>query len=448
MNRWMAMVVVAGLLAACDKKTEAPAGKSPALLAAEARGKQAKSHAAEPHAHAAPHGGQVESTPRGHLELVSTRDGSYRVYLLDEAMKPRSLDGATGSIKVAKGGYPEVTLAPAGDHLAGKGREHTDDHLAMVVTVVQGGKPESARFSAHLEEHGHGGLVGKLVQEPCPGKPMLGLTVEQCAQQGGVYMLLVSGSPVRLLLPEGQDPKTVLGPKVGQNVQVEGTTNEALGGQLILAEKVVMEHDHTPLQGGIVAMSGDLHLEVLSLRSGEVRLWVTDGFRKPVPIASMKGTVEAAGKSVPLTPEPGGQFLSAKLPPTDQERETTVRLPLPEDPEYFISFLLTAKDAPAAAAPAPAAAKAGAKEVQEVTIVIAGGYQPSEVKLKKGVPARLRFVRKDTGGCAEQLLIPDFGVKQALPGLTETVVEFTPDKVGSFVFTCGMQMMKGTLVVN
>lgn len=444
MNRWIAMVMVAGLLAACDKKTEAPAAKSPAPAA----GAQAKAHAAEPHAHAAPHGGQVESTPRGHVELVATRDGNYRVYLLDEGMNPRSLEGASGSIKVAKGGYPDVTLAPAGDHLAGKGPEHKDDHLAMVVTVVQGGKPESARFAAHLEEHGHGGMVGKLTLAPCPGQPMLGLSVEQCAQQGGVYMLSVSGSPVRLLMPEGQDVKALLGPKVGQNVQVEGTMNEALGGRLILAEKVVMEHDHTPLQGGIVAMSGDLHLEVLSLRSGEVRVWVTDGFRKPVPLTGMKGTVEAEGKSVPLTPEPGGQFLSAKLPPTEKERETTVRLPLPGDPEYFITFLLTAKDAQGAAAPAPAPAKDGAKEVQEVTIVIAGGYQPSEVKLKKGVPARLRFVRKDTGGCAEQLLIPDFGVKQALPGLTETVVEFTPDKAGTFPFTCGMKMMKGTLVVN
>jgi hypothetical protein len=315
----------------------------------------------------------------------------------------------------------------------------------MVVTVVQGGKPESARFSAHLEEHGHGGMVGKLIQEPCPGRPLLGLTVEQCAQQGGVYVLLVGGSPKRLVMPEGQDAKALLGPKVGQNVQVEGSMDEALGGGIILAEKVVMEHDHTPLQGGIVAMSGEMHLEVLSLRSGEVRVWVTDGFRKPVPLSGMKGTVEAAGQSVPLTPEPGGQFLTAKLPPTDQERETTVRLPMPGDPEYFITFLLTAKDAPAAA---PAAAKAGGEKVQEVTIVVAGGYEPSEVKLKKGVPARLRFVRKDTGGCAEQLLIPDFGVKQVLPGLTETVVEFTPDKVGSFPFTCGMKMIKGTLVVN
>ncbi len=443
MNRWMAMVVVAGLLAACDKKTEAPAAKAPAPAATQAQA--TKPHAAEPHAHAAPHGGWVESTPRGHVELVATREGSYRVYLLDEAMGLRPVEGASGSIKVAKGGYPDVTLTPAGDHLAGQGPAHTDDHLAMVVTVVQGGKPESARFSAHLEAEGHGGLVGQLRQEPCPAQLPAGLTAEQCARQGGVYTVSVSGAPVRVLVAQGQDAKALLGPKVGQRVQIEGTVEEVAGTRTVRAERVTVEHDHTPLQGGIVAMSGDMHLEVHSLRSGEVRVWVTDAFRKAVPLSGMKGTVEAGGTSVPLTPEPGGQFLSAKLPASDQERETTIRLPMPGDPEYFITFLLTPKDALAAA---PASAKAGATQVQEVTIIVAGGYQPSEVKLKKGVPARLRFIRKDTGGCAEQLLIPDFGVAQPLPGLTETVVEFTPDKAGSFPFTCGMRMMKGTLTVN
>ncbi len=345
MNRWMmAVVLVAGLLAACDKKTEAPAGKEAAPVAAQAQ--TTKRHAAEPHAHAAPHGGVVETTPRGHMELVATRDGSYRVYLFDDAMNARPLEGASGSIKVAKGGYADVTLAPAGDHLAGKGQEHTDDHLAMVVTVVQGGKPESARFSAHLEDHGHEGLVGKLSQEPCPATLPAGLTAEQCAAQGGVYTLSVDGAPVRVLVAQGQDAKALLGPKVGQRVHVEGTVEEAGGSRTVRATQVTMEHDHTPLQGGIVAMSGDMHLEVLSLRSGEVRVWVTDGFREPVPLSGMKGTVEAAGQSVPLTPEPGGQFLTAKLPPTEQERETTVRLPMPGDPEYFITFLLTREGCP------------------------------------------------------------------------------------------------------
>jgi hypothetical protein len=444
MKRWMGMVVVAGLLAACDKKTEAPAQPGPAPVASQAQAK--RPHSAEaPHAHAAPHGGWVESTPRGHMELVATREGGYRVYLFDDALQPRPVEGASGSIKVAKGGYPDVALTAAGDHLAGKGPAHTDDHLAMVVTVVQGGKPESVRFSAHLEANGHGGLVGELRQEPCPATLPVGFTAQQCAKQGGMYTLTVGGAPVLVLAAQGQDAKAMLGSKVGQRVHIEGSVEEVGGSRVVQAATVTVEHDHTPLQGGIVAMSGDLHLEVLSLRSGEVRVYVTDAFRKPVPLSNMKGTVEAGGQNVPLTPEQGGQFLAAKLPATEQERETTVRLPMPGDPEYFITFLLKPKDAQAAA---PAPDTAGAKPVQEVTIIVAGGYEPSEVRLKKGIPARLRFIRKDTGGCSEQLIIPDFGVKQVLPGLTETVVEFTPDKVGSFPFTCGMRMLKGTLVVN
>ena len=372
MKRWMGWVLIAGLLAACDKKAEAPSASMPP--SSEARGSARHARAAHPCALAAPHGGWVESTSRGHLELVASRDGSYRVYLLDDGLKVRPIEGASGSIKVAKGGYPDVVLTPAGDHLAGQGPAHTAEHLAMVVTIVQGGKPETVRFNAHLEAQGHGSTP-----------------------------------------PSG-----------------------------------MKEHDHTPLQGGTVVMSGEMHLEVLSLRSGEVRVWVTDAFRKPVSISAMKGTVEASGQRVPLAPEQGGQFLVAKLPPSDQERETTVHLPMPGDPEYFITFLLTPKDARAeeASKPSPAPAPAKADAVQEVTITVAGGYEPSQIQLKKGVPVRLRFVRKDTAGCSEELVIPDFGVRKTLLALSETVVELTPDKTGTFPFTCGMGMLKGQLVVN
>lgn len=363
-KRIIAAVMALGLTAACSKKdapAEAPAAAAPA-----------KSHmAAEPHAHSAPHGGLVESTTRGHVELVAERGGSYRVYLLDEALNVRPVDGASGSVKVAKGGYPDVKLTPAGDHLAGQGPEHSDEHLAMVVTVVRDGKPEVARFTAHLEATPHGAAGGHAA-------PM-------------------------------------------------------------------QAHDHTPLHGGIVAMSGDTHLEVLSLKSGEVRVWVTDAFRQPVALTGKKGTVEAGGAVVPLTPEPSGAFLTGKLPAAEAEREVTVRLPMPDDPEYFIGFMLTPVDAPKTAAAGTAAQAAG---VQEVTITVQGGYQPSEVVLKVGVPARLRFVRKDSGGCGEELVIPAFGIQKPLPGLSETVVSFTPDKAGEFPFTCGMQMMKGMLVVR
>jgi hypothetical protein len=391
----------------------------------------------------------VESTPRGHLELVASRDGAYRVYLLDAALQTRPVDGASGAVKVAKGGYPEVPLTPARDHLEGKGPAHGDDHLAMVVTVVREGRPEVARFNAHLEAHGHGGgLAGVLKLAPCPEAPPAGLSEEACATQGGLYTLEPQGdAPVVVLASGGLEPRTALAPRVGQRVHVMGTVDEVRGAKRVVASGVMVEHDHTPFHGGTVAMSGDHHLEVLALKSGEVRVWVSNAFRQPVPLAELKGTVETGAGSAPLVPATDGQYLTGTLPAASGEHEVTVHLPMPGDPEYFIGFLLTPVDGPAApVAPAPEPPKVDA--AQEVVITVQNGYLPGTVTLKKGTPARLRFVRKDSGGCGGEVLIPDFGVRQSLPGLKETVVELTPDKEGTFAFTCGMQMMKGTLVVQ
>lgn len=86
--------------------------------------------------------------------------------------------------------------------------------------------------------------------------------------------------------------------------------------------------------------------------------------------------------------------------------------------------------------------------VQEVTITVQGGYEPAEVKLRKGVPARLVFDRQETSGCSEEIVIPDFGVRKFLPAFQKTTVELKPESAGSFEFTCGMSMLRGRLVVE
>lgn len=95
-----------------------------------------------------------------------------------------------------------------------------------------------------------------------------------------------------------------------------------------------------------------------------------------------------------------------------------------------------------------ATAAAGAGGVQEVTITVHGGYDPAEVRLKKGVPARLVFERQETSGCSEEVVLPDFGIRRFLPAFQKTTVELTPDRAGSFEFTCGMSMLRGRLVVE
>jgi len=85
---------------------------------------------------------------------------------------------------------------------------------------------------------------------------------------------------------------------------------------------------------------------------------------------------------------------------------------------------------------------------QEVTITVQGGYEPAEVHLRKGVPARLVFDRQETSGCSEEVVIPDFGIRKFLPAFQKTAVELKPETAGSFEFTCGMSMLRGRLVVE
>lgn len=86
--------------------------------------------------------------------------------------------------------------------------------------------------------------------------------------------------------------------------------------------------------------------------------------------------------------------------------------------------------------------------IQEVTITVDGGYVPSIVTVKRGQPVRLQFDRRDPSSCLEKVLFPDFHVAQDL-GLNQTTpVEFTPQTVGMFQFSCGMGMFHGAINVE
>jgi plastocyanin domain-containing protein len=95
-----------------------------------------------------------------------------------------------------------------------------------------------------------------------------------------------------------------------------------------------------------------------------------------------------------------------------------------------------------------ASAKVAAGGVQEVTITVHGGYEPSEVRVQKDAPVRLIFDRQETSGCSEEIVIPDFGIRRFLPAFQKTAVELRPAPAGSYEFTCGMSMLHGRLIVE
>lgn len=100
-------------------------------------------------------------------------------------------------------------------------------------------------------------------------------------------------------------------------------------------------------------------------------------------------------------------------------------------------------------APTVAAASAGAAGVApEVVIEVDGGYSPAAVRVKAGRPVRLVFDRRDDNPCSDEVVIPGFGVRRFLPTGERTTIEITPPAPGRYEFTCGMSMLRGTIVAE
>lgn len=96
----------------------------------------------------------------------------------------------------------------------------------------------------------------------------------------------------------------------------------------------------------------------------------------------------------------------------------------------------------------PARAAASGAGVQEIEVQVKGGYDPDVLVVEAGRPVRIDFRRNETADCSEEVVFGDFGIRKKLPAFETTPVEFTPEVPGEYVFTCGMAMMRGKLIVE
>jgi cobalt-zinc-cadmium efflux system membrane fusion protein len=97
----------------------------------------------------------------------------------------------------------------------------------------------------------------------------------------------------------------------------------------------------------------------------------------------------------------------------------------------------------------PAAPSAPAAQIQTATIILnEKGYQPGSLRLRPGIRARVTFIRKVEVTCGDSVILADFGIKRELPLNQPVTVEFIPAKPGEFKFSCGMDMLKGSLIVK
>ena len=110
---------------------------------------------------------------------------------------------------------------------------------------------------------------------------------------------------------------------------------------------------------------------------------------------------------------------------------------------------------PAASAPNANATSASSNDgradqaAQTAKVVVnEQGYEPANVTLRAGTPARITFVRITDKTCGTEVVFPSLNIKRALPLNEPVVIEFTPAKAGEIAFACGMNMLDGTVVVQ
>jgi plastocyanin domain-containing protein len=82
-----------------------------------------------------------------------------------------------------------------------------------------------------------------------------------------------------------------------------------------------------------------------------------------------------------------------------------------------------------------------------VTLTESDGYKPDSFTLRRGVLAKLTFIRHGQG-CGETLVIPAYGIRRHLPMDTPVTITIDPRRTGTFAFACGMNMYKGQIIVS
>jgi Cu+-exporting ATPase len=98
--------------------------------------------------------------------------------------------------------------------------------------------------------------------------------------------------------------------------------------------------------------------------------------------------------------------------------------------------------------PRQATAAVLAGGVQRLEVTVKGGYRPEVIRVRQGVPVELTFDRQESGDCTSRVVFPDFRASATLPANQRTTVRLDPGETGEFGFACGMNMIRGTLIVE
>jgi cobalt-zinc-cadmium efflux system membrane fusion protein len=104
---------------------------------------------------------------------------------------------------------------------------------------------------------------------------------------------------------------------------------------------------------------------------------------------------------------------------------------------------------PRVAGPTESTGNAPGRDVQTARITVGEqGYEPARVTVRAGVPARLTFVRTTDKTCGTAVVFPSLNIRRELPLNQPVEIELTPHTTGNVEFVCGMNMLRGTVIVK
>ncbi|MBS3142406.1 cupredoxin domain-containing protein [Candidatus Woesearchaeota archaeon] len=107
-----------------------------------------------------------------------------------------------------------------------------------------------------------------------------------------------------------------------------------------------------------------------------------------------------------------------------------------------VTYYMDSLSAPGPDIPAPA----NTGDVQEVTLGFGNNYEPNIITVNQGVPVRITMDMNEVRGCFRSVVIPQLGIRKTFTE-SDNVLEFTPDKKGTYPFSCAMGMGTGKIVV-
>ena len=99
-------------------------------------------------------------------------------------------------------------------------------------------------------------------------------------------------------------------------------------------------------------------------------------------------------------------------------------------------------------APRATATGAPTSRLEAKVLVTEKGYEPGKLTVRTGQPARITFVRVTDKTCGTEVVFPSLGIRRPLPLNEAVVIEFIPKESGEIGFVCGMNMLRGTVVVQ